>query len=160
MSIFNTVLEKIKYIKFLKQERGAIFVLTALLLPVVLGCMGFAYDFGNLYMHKARLQNAADAAALTGARAFVDENGFESFFNDNAGKTEKILDRIEEKVNLTLGKTKKAIINESTARTIIHNATTIRLPQPKTRIIDISNKKEEKTFSNIGMKKKITKRKR
>ena len=92
--------------------------------------------------------------------AFVDENGFESFFNDNAGKTEKILDRIEEKVNLTLGKTKKAIINESTARTIIHNATTIRLPQPKTRIIDISNKKEEKTFSNIGMKKKITKRKR
>ena len=74
MSFFNTVLEKIKYIKFLKQERGAIFVLTALLLPVVLGCMGFAYDFGNLYMHKARLQNAADAAALTGARAFVDEN--------------------------------------------------------------------------------------
>ena len=61
MSFFNTVLEKIKYIKFLKQERGAIFVLTALLLPVVL-------------MHKARLQNAADAAALTGARAFVDEN--------------------------------------------------------------------------------------
>lgn len=74
MSFFNTVLEKIKYINFLKQERGAIFVLTALLLPVVLGCMGFAYDFGNLYMHKARLQNAADAAALTGARAFVDEN--------------------------------------------------------------------------------------
>jgi len=92
--------------------------------------------------------------------AFVDENGFESFFNDNAGKTEKILDRIEEKVNLTLGKTKKAIINESTARTIIHNTTTIRLPQPKTRTIDISSKKEEKTFSNIGMKKKITKRKR
>ena len=57
----------------LREERGAIFVLTAILLPVILGFMGFGYDVGNLYMHKARLQNAADAASLAGARAFVDE---------------------------------------------------------------------------------------
>ena len=45
-------------------------LLTALLLPVMLGCMGLAYDVGNLYMHKARLQNVTDAAALAGAAVY------------------------------------------------------------------------------------------
>ena len=66
--------EKIKSLlhnlTYLKQERGAVFVLTALMLPVLLGFMGFAYDVGNLYMHKARLQNVTDAAALAGAGVF------------------------------------------------------------------------------------------
>ena len=66
--------EKIKSLlhnlTYVKQERGAIFVLTALLLPVLFGFMGFAYDVGNLYMHKARLQNVTDAAALAGAGVF------------------------------------------------------------------------------------------
>ena len=66
-SLFNTF-------TYMKQERGAIFVLTALMLPVLFGFLGIGYDVGNLYMHKARLQHAADAAALAGARAFVDEN--------------------------------------------------------------------------------------
>ena len=66
------VLEKIKNIKCLKQERGAIFVLTALLLPIMFGCLGIAYDVGTLYMHKARLQNVADAAALAGGRAYLE----------------------------------------------------------------------------------------
>lgn len=65
------VLERMKSI-LLKQERGAILVLTALLLPMLLGCIGIAYDVGTLYMHKARLQNMADAAALAGARAYLD----------------------------------------------------------------------------------------
>ena len=47
--------EKIKSLlhnlRYVKQERGAIFVLTALLLPVLFGFMGLAYDVGNLYMH-------------------------------------------------------------------------------------------------------------
>ena len=79
MTLYKMVLIKLKTVRFLnslqalREERGAIFVLTAILLPVLLGGMGFAYDVGNLYMHKARLQNAADAASLAGARAFVDE---------------------------------------------------------------------------------------
>lgn len=59
----------------MREERGAIFVLTALLLPMMLGFLGFAYDVGNLYMYKARLQNTADAAALAGARAYVNALG-------------------------------------------------------------------------------------
>ena len=63
---------KLKGIKYLKQERGSILVLVVLLLPIMFGCLGFAYDFGNLYMHRTRLQNVADAAALAGARAYLD----------------------------------------------------------------------------------------
>ena len=63
-----------KNINYIQKERGAVFVMTALLLPIFFGFMGLAYDAGNLYMHKARLQNVADSAALAGARAFV-ENG-------------------------------------------------------------------------------------
>ena len=66
------ILEKLKKINYLKQERGSILVLCVLLIPVMFGCLGFAYDFGNLYMHRARLQNVADAAALAGARAYLD----------------------------------------------------------------------------------------
>lgn len=79
MNLYQKILKRFKNSKYqnslqaLREERGAIFVLTALLLPLLLGCLGFAYDAGNLYMHKARLQNTADAAALAGARAFVDE---------------------------------------------------------------------------------------
>ena len=66
------ILEKLKKMNYLKQERGSILVLCVLLLPIMFGCLGFAYDFGNLYMHRARLQNVADAAALAGARAYLD----------------------------------------------------------------------------------------
>ena len=52
-------------------QRGAIIVFTALLLPLLMACTGLAVDLGNLYVHKARLQNAADAAALAGAREFA-----------------------------------------------------------------------------------------
>lgn len=62
-----TMLQKIK------KEQGSIIVLTAVLLPVFLGFMGIGIDVGKLYMHKARLQNVADAAALAGAREFVNQ---------------------------------------------------------------------------------------
>ena len=71
MSIFRMVLEKIKNINSLYKERGSILVLTALLLPIMFGCLGIAYDVGNIYIHKARLQNVTDAAALAGGRAYL-----------------------------------------------------------------------------------------
>lgn len=74
----NEIVEKLilskkkKVVQALREERGAIFVLTALMLPVIFGFMGIAYDVGNVYVHKSRLQNVADAAALAGARAYLD----------------------------------------------------------------------------------------
>lgn len=77
----------------LKQECGSILVLCVLLLPIMFGCLGFAYDFGNLYMHRARLQNVADAAALAGARAYLD-NQADTTIED------KDKDKIDGTVNL------------------------------------------------------------
>ena len=56
----------------LKQQRGSILIITTLMLPIMLGFLGFAYDFGNLYIHKTRLQNVVDAAALAGGRAYLE----------------------------------------------------------------------------------------
>lgn len=52
-------------------EKGAIIVFFAFLFPFMMICLGLAFDLGNLYVHKSRLQNAADAAALAGAREFA-----------------------------------------------------------------------------------------
>lgn len=59
-------------VRALRQECGAILVFTAVAIPTLLALIGFGFDVGNLYMHKARLQNVADAAALAGARAYID----------------------------------------------------------------------------------------
>ena len=73
------IIEKLKRMKmsYLKQERGSILVLSVILLPILFAFLGFGYDFGNIYMHKSRLQNVADAAALAGARAYLDSQATE-----------------------------------------------------------------------------------
>ncbi len=61
--------------KYLGQQ-GVMLVLTALVMPLVLVCAGVSVDFGMAYLQRARLQNAADAAALAGAkqREILDDN--------------------------------------------------------------------------------------
>lgn len=56
------------------RQKGAILVLTALALPMLICGTGLAVDLGNIYLQRARLQNAADAAALAGAHAYADNN--------------------------------------------------------------------------------------
>ena len=65
-------LKQLKIVQALQQECGSILVFTAVGIPILLALIGFGFDVGNLYMHKARLQNVADAAALAGARAYID----------------------------------------------------------------------------------------
>ncbi|MFU8787787.1 MAG: TadE/TadG family type IV pilus assembly protein [Methylobacter sp.] len=52
-----------------KKQRGAIVVLVAIALPVLLLIMGLALDFGHVFVNKTRLQNALDATALSAAIA-------------------------------------------------------------------------------------------
>ncbi len=54
------------------EQRGAFIVFTALAVWFLMMFVAFAVDFGNLYYHKARLQNAADAAALAGVARYVE----------------------------------------------------------------------------------------
>src|SRR6185369_1224552 len=51
------------------RKRGQVMVMAALLLPVMMALAAFALDIGTLYAERRALQNAADAAALAGARA-------------------------------------------------------------------------------------------
>lgn len=58
----------------MKNQRGAIFTLFALLIPLIMAFTGLVVDFGNLYAHYSRLQNAADAAAMAGGYAFIQND--------------------------------------------------------------------------------------
>lgn len=49
-------------------QRGAVAVMMAVAMMVFIGFLGIVLDLGNLFIRKTELQNAADAAALAGAK--------------------------------------------------------------------------------------------
>lgn len=55
-------------IGYAKSQRGATAVLAAICIVVLVGILGLVVDLGIVYARKTELQNAADAAALAGAR--------------------------------------------------------------------------------------------
>ncbi|MEI8186801.1 MAG: pilus assembly protein TadG-related protein [Chlorobiaceae bacterium] len=59
-------------IKLSHGQRGGIAILFALCLPVLLGFAALAIDLARLNLTKVELQNAADAAAIGGARSLTD----------------------------------------------------------------------------------------
>jgi hypothetical protein len=61
-----------------KEESGQSLVMVVLLLSVLLGFSALLVDVGLLYAEKAKLQNAADAAALAGAQMLPDTESAES----------------------------------------------------------------------------------
>jgi Flp pilus assembly protein TadG len=56
-------------------RRGAAAVVFALATPMLIGATGFAVDGGLMYIAQSRLQTAADAAALAGAKELEDNAG-------------------------------------------------------------------------------------
>ncbi len=54
--------------KLKSRQQGAVAIIVALCLVVLVGMMGLVLDLGHLYVAKSELQNAADAAALSGAK--------------------------------------------------------------------------------------------
>ena len=59
-------------IDLLHGQRGVVAILFILCLPVLLGFAALAVDLARLSLTRVELQNAADAAALAGARALND----------------------------------------------------------------------------------------
>ena len=57
-----------------RSESGQILMMSAVLLPVLLGMTGMAVDVGGYASHRRQLQNAADSIALAGARELPDPN--------------------------------------------------------------------------------------
>lgn len=65
----------------LDNEKGAVIIIVAILLPVLLGITAFAIDFGYTRIVRNQLQNAADAAALAGCNKFYDRTVVPDFNN-------------------------------------------------------------------------------
>src|ERR1700730_12652386 len=62
------------------RQRGMAIMFYATMLIFVIGCVGLAVDVGTIYMIKARITSAVDAAALAGGRSV-------NFANDVATAT-------------------------------------------------------------------------
>src|SRR5205823_5354771 len=60
-------------LKTVRERRGQALVLTAILMPVLVGFVALAVDIGGIATAKAQLQTAADAAALAGARQLASD---------------------------------------------------------------------------------------
>ena len=60
---------------FLVDQDGAVGIVIALLLPILFGFAGLAVDKGHEYAVRSQLKNAADAGALSGARALWPYTG-------------------------------------------------------------------------------------
>lgn len=56
-------------------QRGSILILVTIGMLVLLGMAGLALDMGHAYLMKTRLQNALDAAALSGAKTLDETKG-------------------------------------------------------------------------------------
>ncbi len=69
-------------------QHGAVAVLVALMLVVLIAAAGIVLDLGRLFVNKTELQNAADACALAAARELVTPNTIETLTRaENAGVT-------------------------------------------------------------------------
>lgn len=63
------------------KQRGQIMAFYALIVPVLFCFVGAGIDLGWYYFNVSRLQNAADAAVLAGARALIDNDEKFSKYN-------------------------------------------------------------------------------
>jgi Flp pilus assembly protein TadG len=63
----------------LSRQRGAIAIMTALLLPLLIGFLALAFELGQAYNRKAEMQSIADAIAIAAAKKL---NGSSSGIDD------------------------------------------------------------------------------
>ena len=64
-----------KFLKLLPNQRGQMFVLYALLVPILFLVGGTAVDLGWYYVNAARLQNMADSAIIASSKVLTKTDG-------------------------------------------------------------------------------------
>lgn len=69
----------------LPKERGAVAIIVALAMVVLVGFAGLALDLGKLYVAKSELQNSADACALAAARELTGASTNQLILAEAAG---------------------------------------------------------------------------
>lgn len=73
------------------RERGQVVVLSALLLPILLGMTGMAVDVGAYANQRRQLQNSADSIALAAAQELPDEGAARAKADEWATKNDVLL---------------------------------------------------------------------
>ena len=67
------------------RQRGAVAIIVAITIPVLIGFMGLALDLGKLYVAKTELQSGADACALSASRALTGTDNNQLTIAEDAG---------------------------------------------------------------------------
>ena len=119
-------------------ERGSIMVMTAIFALLLLVMVGFALDVSRIYLVRAELQNAADAAALTAARELNGgTGGIDKSFNQ---ATNVIANNrgLQTKTNVTITSVEFAVslngtyMNVSAAKAVAANIKFVRVTTEST----------------------------
>ena len=94
---------------YLKNQKGSVLVLFALVLTVILGFVGLAVDLGNLNVQKTIMQNAVDAAVLAGGQelpstvqAAAKANQYLTSNNENPANATVTFSNGNQQINITL----------------------------------------------------------
>lgn len=75
-------------------QRGAIAVIVAISIAVLIGFIGLALDLGKLYVAKTELQNGSDACALAAAQALTGTNANQLTLAESAGIAAGTLNKV------------------------------------------------------------------
>ena len=94
--------------KLPNKQRGQVVVLYALLIPIFLFMGGVGLDLGWYYLNVSRLQNAADASVLVGAKALTEQEKINDVNNPVYNYKVKLVDKFpadkpETTISTTIG---------------------------------------------------------
>ncbi|QNE15372.1 TadE/TadG family type IV pilus assembly protein [Pseudarthrobacter sp. NBSH8] len=102
------------------RERGAVTVIVALLMVVLLGSVAIAVDVGVIYSERAQLQNGADAAAIATAQKCARDASSElcSTTSTLAGSlaNQNALDGLSKVYSIDLDKTARKVAVQTSAK--------------------------------------------
>lgn len=91
-----------------RSERGSVILMAAISMTILLLMVGMCIDISRIYVKRAELQNAADAAALTAAREL---NGFSAGITSAVAKANAIVNTqgLKTKSNVTVASVEFAV---------------------------------------------------
>jgi Flp pilus assembly protein TadG len=112
--------------RFLRNEKGSIAVLSGFILPIFLAVGAFAIDLSNLYYNRAKIQQAADAAALAAVLTLPNTNSVATQALDLVAlNTPPSFGRLSEATDVAVG-TWNATTKTFTATNISPNAVQVK----------------------------------
>jgi Flp pilus assembly protein TadG len=125
-------------------RRGAMIVLTAIMLVFFLGLAAFAIDIGIMLLARTELQNAADAAALAAAGDLIPDSGGLTGNPDMTGEIASARAKAVQFAGLNQVRTTAPVVNLNTANSTTGDVVIGYLSNP-------SDPTQSMSFSNMNL---------